>query len=353
MTEGKLVKYAAGCITAAFGVLAVWIFFRRLFPALLPLAAGYGLAVWIRAMGRWAAAHTGDLRIPPVGERIGGMVLAGVVCFAVFWGGYRGLAVLAGQAGELVERAAELWNWDVLPDWIRDRVPESLREKIGSGVTAVVEKGAGWLAGAAGNVITALPGAALAVFLTVASVFYWLADRNGIMASLAGFVPRTWQERIRAHPLWKQITGGVREAGRSVGRWLRAQLSLAAVMFLALSAGLGLLGIRAYMAWAFLIALADLLPLLGAGVVLLPWAGFALLSGRTGQAAGLAVLWLILWLLCQWLEPRLTGRALGVHPYVMLAGMYVCYRLAGVGGMIAGAVVLGAMGGKNTDTADG
>ena len=138
--------------------------------------------------------------------------------------------------------------------------------------------------------------------------------------------------------------------GGNIAAYLKAQVSLAAVVFLVLSAGLSFLGIPGQMAWAMLTALADLLPLFGAGVVLLPWAGFALLTGRTVRGIGLAVLWLVVWLLRQWLEPKLTGRALGVHPYVMLAGMYGAYRIGGIGGMIVGAVVLGGMGGgKNAE----
>ena len=190
----------------------------------------------------------------------------------------------------------------------------------------------------------------LAVFITVASVFYWLADREGILASAVAMVPESLRERIRKHPWRQSAAEGIRSMGGNIAAYLKAQVSLAAVVFLVLSAGLSFLGIPGQMAWAMLTALADLLPLFGAGVVLLPWAGFALLTGRTVRGIGLAVLWLVVWLLRQWLEPKLTGRALGVHPYVMLAGMYGAYRIGGIGGMIVGAVVLGGMGGgKNAE----
>lgn len=340
----KVVQYAAVCILAAFAGAALWLALRYLLPVALPVGIGYGLAAWIRKMGRWAAGHTGGGGIGPVGERIGGMTLAAVLCVALLWGGYRGIAALAGQAGELMERAAGLWDWEALPDWIRTRVPEGIAAQIGGGVTALVEKGAGWLAGAAGNLLSALPGAALAVFITVASVFYWLADREGILASVRDMVPDGLWERIRAHPWRRKGAALLRGMGGSMAAYLKAQVSIAAVMFLVLSAGLALLGIPGQMAWAMLTALADLLPLFGAGVVLLPWAVFALLTGRTVRGIGLVVLWGTVWLMRQWLEPKLTGRALGVHPYVMLAGMYGAYRIGGIGGMIVGAVVLGGMG---------
>jgi len=343
MTEGKLTKYAAACVLTAFGALALWLGLRYLLPALLPVFVGYGLAALVRSLGRWAAAHTGDFRLPPVGEKLGGMVLAAGVCILVFWGGCKGLAALGGQAGDLVQRAAGLWDWDALPPWLRDSVPPALREKIGLAVTGLVEKGAGWLAGAAGTMLSALPRMALALFITVASVFYWLSDKEGILASAASLLPAPWRNRIRDHPLGQKIRAGLAGMLGGAGAYLRAQLSVSSVVFLVLLAGLSLLQVHGSAAWALLIALADLLPLLGAGAVLLPWAAFALLSGRTGLGVGLAVLWLVLWLIRQWLEPHLVGKALGTHPYIMLAGLYVSYRLAGVPGMVVGAVVLGSM----------
>lgn len=347
MTEGnRLERYAAGCVLAAFVGVGIWLVLRFLLPVTLPVVIGYGLAAWIRKLGRWAAGHTGVGRLSPVGERIGGMMLAAVLCVVLLWGGTRGIAALAVQAGGLMERAAGLWEWNALPEWIRARVPEGLAQQIGSGVTALVEKGAGWLAGAAGNLLTALPGAALAVFITVASVFYWLADREGILASVKTMVPEGLRNRISGHPWRRRAAELLQESGGNMAAYLKAQISLAAVMFLVLSAGFAFLGIPGQMAWAMLTALTDLLPLFGAGVILLPWAGFSLLTGQTVRGIGLAVLWFTVWLLRQWLEPKLTGRALGVHPYVMLAGMYGAYRIGGVGGMIVGAVVLGGMGGR-------
>ncbi|MBQ8402317.1 MAG: AI-2E family transporter [Clostridia bacterium] len=339
-----LTEYAAACVLAAFGVVALWLGLRYLVPVLVPIAVGYGLSVWVRKMGHWAAAHTGGTGLGPVGERIGGMTLAALVCVVVLWGGYRGIAALAGQAGALVERAAGLWDWNALPVWIRERIPEGLQTQIAGGITLLVEKGAGWLAGAAGDVLAALPGAALAVFITAASAFYWLADREGIMRSVKEMVPERIRRWASGQPWWRQVTRSVRETGRSMGAYLKAQLSLAAVIFLVLTAGLSLLGIEGTAAWAMLTALADMLPLLGAGVILLPWAGFAFLTGETVRGVGIVVIWLAVWLLRQWLEPKLTGRALGVHPYVMLAGMYAAYRIGGVGGMVVGAVVLGGRG---------
>ena len=78
--------------------------------------------------------------------------------------------------------------------------------------------------------------------------------------------------------------------GGNMAAYLKAQVSIAAVMFLVLSAGLAFLGIPGQMAWAMLTALADLLPFIGCGCVLLPWAVWSFLTGAVWKGVGLCVL---------------------------------------------------------------
>ncbi len=379
-------KVAAGCVVAAAAMcLAYLLLHTLLVPVLLPCGIAYAAAAWVRRV----VAHTGVGRLGRAGEKWGGMVLAGILCVAVLWCGVGLVSALAGQAHTLMEAATALWDWTALPAWLTDRVPTQWQTRIDAGITALVEKGAGWLAGAAGAVLTALPGAALAVFFTIASLFYWLADRDGILQALKDMAktilptdtsaqpPHSPSPEAAHTPYAKAATEGSphsaapqqqhraedspprthahgwtycrklwHTAGASAVAYLRAQLSLSAVVFLVLSVGLGLLDTAGYMAWAAFVTIADLLPLLGAGVILLPWAGFVLLAGQTGRGIGLVALWALVWLLRQLLEPRLTGHALGIHPYGMLVLLYTGYQLAGVGGMLCAAVTASLWGSR-------
>lgn len=350
-------KVAAGCIVAAAATCLVYLLLHTLLvPVLLPCGIAYAAAAWVRRV----VAHTGIGRLGRAGEKWGGMVLAGILCVAVLWCGVGLVSALAGQAHTLMEAATALWDWTALPAWLTARVPTQWQTRIDAGITALVEKGAGWLAGAAGEVLTALPGAALAVFFTIASLFYWLADRDGILQALKDVAkailpmgsaqpPHSQTQEDPPCPRphgWTYCQKLWHTAGESAVAYLRAQLSLSAVVFLVLSVGLGLLDTAGYMAWAAFITIADLLPLLGAGVILLPWAGFVLLTGQTGRGIGLVLLWVLVWLLRQFLEPRLTGHALGVHPYGMLVLLYAGYQLAGIGGMLCAAVAASLWGSR-------
>ncbi len=318
-----------------------WLSLRYLLPAALPVLLGAGLGIWFRRMGRRLSAHTGIVGVAAMGEKGCGLVLGGLFCLIVPLLLYRGALVLAGQAGSLVEQAASLWRWEVLPGWLVDYVPASVREQVGSFVRSAVERGAGWLAGVAGGLLQSLPGAALSLFIGVVSLFYWVGDGEGILTSLRTLMPVSLRTYLHSHPWREPAVRFLRKGIRSIGTYLRAQVSIGAVVCLVLTAGLSLLSVPSPIAWALLIALVDVLPFLGAAVVLVPWAAFAFFGHRTVLGVSLVVLTVLVWLVRQLLEPRMLGKAMGVHAWVMLAGLFVAYRLAGVKGMLGCAVLLG------------
>ena len=85
---------------------------------------------------------------------------------------------------------------------------------------------------------------------------------------------------------------------------------------------------------AALTAVIDALPVLGTGVVLIPWAVYDLLTGATARAIGLAVTYAAVTLLRQSIQAKLLGDQLGLHPLATLVSIYVGWRTCGVWGML-------------------
>ena len=99
---------------------------------------------------------------------------------------------------------------------------------------------------------------------------------------------------------------------------------------------LSLLGIMKnsyYVLIAALIAIFDILPVAGSGGVLVPWAIISLVMGNYKQAIGLIIIYILITLIRQYIEPKIVGDTLGVHPLVTLMGLYVGLKLFGVMGM--------------------
>lgn len=88
------------------------------------------------------------------------------------------------------------------------------------------------------------------------------------------------------------------------------------------------------------IALLDALPILGSGMILLPWS--ILLFFRNDYFSGAVILtvFLLCVILREFLEPKLLGKGIGIRPLYTLVAMYLGIRVFGVAGFILGPIGL-------------
>ena len=84
---------------------------------------------------------------------------------------------------------------------------------------------------------------------------------------------------------------------------------------------------------AICIAVFDILPVAGSGGILIPWSLIALVSGNVGQCVGLLILYAVITVIRQYIEPKIVGDSLGVNPLVTLARLYFGLKLFGFMGM--------------------
>lgn len=117
-------------------------------------------------------------------------------------------------------------------------------------------------------------------------------------------------------------------------RFVRAYLVIMFITFCELAVGLWALRVQGFWRIAMIVAVLDLLPLIGSGAVLVPWGLLELLSGRQSLGAGLLILYAIVALLRNIIEPRVVGDSLGLHPVVTLTVMFLGLRLFGLPGML-------------------
>ena len=137
----------------------------------------------------------------------------------------------------------------------------------------------------------------------------------------------------------RQFLGEVKEAASSAfGGYVRAQFFLSVVVFFILLVGFVIIGQPYNLLLAFLLAVMDFIPIIGAGTVMVPWAVIDLLTGEVRHAVELLVIWGIIALFRRVAEPKFVGDQTGLSPILSLISIYVGMRLAGVLGMILGPV---------------
>ena len=104
--------------------------------------------------------------------------------------------------------------------------------------------------------------------------------------------------------------------------------------------GLRIIGVERSTLVAFLIAVFDILPVLGTGGIMVPWVVLSALSGDMPRAAALLVLYLIITVIRNIIEPKIVGQQIGLHPVLTLMSMFVGTSLFGVVGLFGFPILL-------------
>jgi predicted PurR-regulated permease PerM len=100
--------------------------------------------------------------------------------------------------------------------------------------------------------------------------------------------------------------------------------------------GLTLIGSRYAVGLGILLAIMDILPVIGPGLVYIPWILYQAIWGSPAVAVALLVLYGAVSLLRQVAQTHLVGREMGLHPLATLTSLYVGYRMFGAAGLVYG-----------------
>lgn len=175
------------------------------------------------------------------------------------------------------------------------------------------------------GIIKALPGIMLFFAVFVLACFYFSMDYYKIKEKVKEYLPRFMQNTV------SEIKEGMRSAGI---QYIKAYSIIMLVNFALLFIGFLVIGIDYALIIALGIALLDMLPVLGMGTILVPWAVIQFLFGNTQQALNILAIFGIISLVREIIEPKVVGNCMGMHPLLTLISMYAGYKFFGVLGII-------------------
>lgn len=125
----------------------------------------------------------------------------------------------------------------------------------------------------------------------------------------------------------------------SILKMFKSYITIICITFVEMIIGLSLfrlIGIykSEYMASvALVVAVVDVFPVLGTGTILIPWAIISFITGKMGLGIGLVVLYAVITVIRQIIEPKLVATNLGLPPIVTIMCMYMGLQLFGVLGI--------------------
>lgn len=140
-------------------------------------------------------------------------------------------------------------------------------------------------------------------------------NKKNILSEIKQIFSKTVLKMLRAYGLIMFITFCELFLGLSILNWIGIMDNSYVVMI------------------ALAIAVFDILPVAGSGGILIPWATISLILGNYSVAIGLIIVYAVITVIRQYIEPKIVGSSLGVHPIVTLAGLYFGLKLFGFMGM--------------------
>ena len=181
------------------------------------------------------------------------------------------------------------------------------------------------------SVVKSLPSTILACVVAVVSCFFVTSDYDKIKELFLGF----FSENKR-----KYIVKTKRTATKAIGKLLKAYITIMAITFAEMFLGLFLLKLigvydGSYMAIiSFVTCIIDIIPVLGTGTVLIPWALYNLIFGNFGMGIGLIVIYAVVTVIRQIVEPKLVANQAGLPAIVTVMAMFLGVRIFGAFGII-------------------
>ncbi len=181
------------------------------------------------------------------------------------------------------------------------------------------------------SMATSVPNALFFIVIMFVSAFFMTKDKEKIDLWLQPIFGGSWRDNEKVRIIQKDVLG-------VLWGYLRAQLIMMSLTFVESSIGLWIIGVSYPIPIALGIALIDALPILGPATIYIPWVISKLVISEYSAALSLFILYLIVTLARQALEPKILSTQIGIYPLITLLAMYIGLKTLGFAGIILGPV---------------
>ncbi|PFK35723.1 sporulation integral membrane protein YtvI [Bacillus cereus] len=181
------------------------------------------------------------------------------------------------------------------------------------------------------NFISALPTTLTVLVFILLATFFISFDWHKLANKVKQLLPN------RVHGYGKTIFFDLRKA---LFGFVKAQLTLVSMTTIIVLIGLLILRVPYAITIAIITGIVDLLPYLGTGAVFVPWVIYVFFTGDTAFAIGLLILYIVVIVQRQIMEPKVLSSNIGLDPLPTLIALFVGFKLYGFLGLIIGPVTL-------------
>lgn len=329
MTAEKKKKFLINVLYAGSVTALVFILFKFCLVYLFPFIIGIMLAAAIQKPSK-VISERFKLNSGKTASVLAVTVYILILAIVVF-----GIAWLYFKANDIYENLdkyislingyAERIRAFVESSKLSDEFKLKLSGYIDGFIEVLAEKILSILSGVISSFIKKLPAFSLSVVIAVFSGCYFAGNYRKIKM----FFKEAFPEKYRI--FFKKI---VRISKENIFGMFKGYVFLSSVTFAVMSVFFFFFRMIHPIFSSLLISVVDVLPVFGAGTILLPWAILALLNGDMILALQLFMTYFTVTVLRNFLEPKIIGKQVGIHPLLALFFMFTGLGFFGFLGMI-------------------
>ena len=201
---------------------------------------------------------------------------------------------------------------------------ESLLQSLLSSLKSLVTSLSTWAVNTVSGIATGVPATFISILGMIFSTVFVVSDYERITAFASEYTPQSVKNVLKKIRIYLTDTLFV---------VIRSYLLIMMLTFTELSILFSLFGIGSPLLKAGLIAIFDIMPILGTGGIMIPWAVISLVLGYTKLGISLFVIYGIVTVVRNYLEPKIVGAQLGLHPIITLVSMFTGLRIFGFWGL--------------------
>lgn len=233
------------------------------------------------------------------------------------------------QATKYLDAALEQTRlfYESLPPEFAERVQiwlESAAQDLPNTLAGIVSTASAYLAGAIPN---------LFIFFTVFIIAVYLYSYS--LPSLKKSVLLLFDERSR-----EKVDKVLVTLRTAIFGFLQSQIILAIITYIFTFLGLLILKTEYPLAIALLITIMEFAPIIGTGLVFIPWALYHFILGNVGYGIGILILFIAGATMRRIVEPKVLSDTIGISALAALVSLYVGYELMGIVGMFIGPFIV-------------
>ena len=310
----------------AVGILAIFAF-EKLIPIFSPFLIAWAVALAVRGPAKKLSRK---IHVPERVLRVFLSIFITLIAFGV-------IAILIWQITAMLWRfISDIGEGNAIYEFFTrltdpdlpifgDGIPPELADRLSEALGSMISEALSRIASVLTSLVSSIPKSLLFLLVTVISLIYFSIDLEKINSTVARVVPVKLRKTLREarENLFKVVLG-----------YAKSYILIMLITFAEVFLGFVLIRVEHAPLLALMVAFLDILPVIGVGTVLIPWSIFCFLGGNHMRGIGLLILFVVIAVVRQFIEPRIVGKNLNLHPVLTLVFLYVGYALFGIIGLL-------------------